>query len=196
MAQYTEKQYSAAALLLAETYGGMLKERENLRRMLDGSLYTEDTAISELQSVTVNYESERVQSSNIANAPERVAAKLSEDYVERRRAELRRDAADLTDYLAYLEWKIAIVEVAMRERMTRLQRGIFKQYFLFRKTYRQMRESYKGRRLYNHTISAEKKTALDMISMEIMTAPLVENGVYEHKLMAEAKKGCIDDGNQ
>ena len=195
MAQYTEKQYSATALLLAETYGEMLKERDNLKRMLDGSLYSEDTAISELQSITVNYAGERVQSSNTANAPERIAVKLSDGFVERRRAELRRDAVELEDYQAYLEWKIGIVEVAMRERMTRLQRGIFKQYFVLRKTYKQMCESYKGC-LYYRKILAEKKTALDMISMEIMTAPLLENDVYAHRLMAEAEKGSIDGGNQ
>ena len=191
MASYTEKQYSAAALLLAETYGEMLKERDNLKRMLDGSLYTEDMAISELQSVTVNYEIERVQSSNTTNAPERIAVKLSDGYMERRRAELRHNAAELTDYLAYLEWKIGIVEVAMRERMTRLQRGIVKQYYLLHKTYRQMKESYKGARLHNQTISVEKKITLEMIAMEIKTASLNDNGEYVHKLMEEVEKGYV-----
>ena len=40
MAHYTEKQYSTAALLLAETYGEMLKERDNLKRMLPCKTFT------------------------------------------------------------------------------------------------------------------------------------------------------------
>lgn len=51
-----EQQYLDEALFLAKSYGFMLKDRDRLKKMLDGSWeYTIDDTIAEMDSITVLY---------------------------------------------------------------------------------------------------------------------------------------------
>ena len=92
--------YLKEALFLAESYTKMLEEREWLQKRIAGNwTYTKEMAIAELDSITVAYDNERVQSSNISNPTERIAMKLTDEYMARKQAEMNaeRDAciADL-----------------------------------------------------------------------------------------------------
>lgn len=70
--------FQEAALFLAETYGRMLDDRVQLKALIDAGVipYTEEMAIRDLSAVSVGYNTERVQTSNISNIPERIAALL------------------------------------------------------------------------------------------------------------------------
>ena len=75
-----ESRFLREALFLANSYTWMLKRREDLEQRLAGSWkYTKDMAIEELDSITIAYGKERVQSSNISNPTERIAMKLTEE---------------------------------------------------------------------------------------------------------------------
>ena len=66
--------FQEAALFLAETYGKMLDDRVQLKALIDAGVipYTEEMAIRDLSAVSVGYDTERVQTSNISNIPERI----------------------------------------------------------------------------------------------------------------------------
>ncbi len=77
--------FQEAALFRAETYGKMLDDRVQLKALIDAGVipYTEEMAIRDLSAVSVGYDTERVQTSNISNIPERIAALLDSGYVEK-----------------------------------------------------------------------------------------------------------------
>ena len=62
------------ALFLAQSYGQMLKDRERLKAVIDAGvpIYTKEMAFRDLASISIDYESERVQTSNISNVPLRI----------------------------------------------------------------------------------------------------------------------------
>ena len=68
------------ALFLAKSYGQMLKDQERLKAVIDAGvpIYTKEMALRDLASVSIAYESERVQTSNISNKPASIALNYHE----------------------------------------------------------------------------------------------------------------------
>ena len=85
--------FPALALFLAKSYGQMLKDRERLKAMIDAGvpIYTKEMALRDLTSTSIDYESERVQTSNISNIPLRIIELLDNGYVEKMNRKLRRE---------------------------------------------------------------------------------------------------------
>src|SRR5699024_11684364 len=104
-------------------------------------IYTKEMAIRDLSSVSIDYETDRVQISNISNVPLRIAELLDHGYVEKMNRKLRREMDESVKEYGYLCWKIEMVETAMRERMDKKEQAIFERMFARGKSYRQDRKS-------------------------------------------------------
>ena len=178
--------YKAAAILLAESYAGLVKEQEYIDKVLSGEIvYTKDDALEELISTTASTESDtgiRVQTSNISNTTERIGLLLASGFVEKRNHEILREVLNDTEGRRYLAWKLDIIETAKRERMDKFERGLFSRLFVKHRTYKQIREAYKGKRLYDCDINKARKTLLAAIADEV---ELRDDG-------SEEKGWCID----
>ena len=163
--------YPAAAILLAESYAGLVKEQEYIDKVLSGDIvYTEDDALEELISTTASTESDtgiRVQTSNISNTTERIGLLLASGFVEKRNHDILREVLNDTEGRLYLAWKLDIIETAKRERMDKFERGLFNRLFVKHRTYKQIREAYKGKRLYDRDISDARKSILKAIADEV-----------------------------
>ena len=114
--------FPALALFLSKTYGQMLKDREQLKAVIDAGVpvYTEEMAIRDLSAISIDYESDRVQTSSISNVPERIAELLDNGYVEKMNRKLRREMAETVKGYSYLCWKIEVVETDMRDICARI----------------------------------------------------------------------------
>ena len=91
----------------------------------------------------------------------------------------------------YLDWKLSVIETAMRERMEAIERAIFKRIFVKHMTYKQIREAYHEKTLYDKAINKYRKSALLMIEREIklrIAAGSFEKEMAE-KLLLETKEG-------
>lgn len=133
--------YMAEALFLANSYTQMLEFRDALKKRLAGSwVYTIDMAISDLDIITVSYESERVQSSNISKPTERIALKLTDEYMARKQAEMDAEKAAIVRELDYVSWKIEVSETVWKERAKGLEKSLFQLLFYQHKTYREAEE--------------------------------------------------------
>lgn len=154
------------ALFLAKSYGQMLKDRERLQSVLDAGvpIYTKEMAIRDLSSVSIDYETDRVQTSNISNVPLRIAELLDHGYVEKMNRRLRREMDDSVKEYGYLCWKIEVVETAMRERMDQRERAIFERMFARGKSYREICKAYKRGTLHNKQVSQIKQRCLQAIA--------------------------------
>lgn len=163
--------YMAEALFLAESYTQMLKFRDALRKRLAGSwVYTIDMAISDLDSITVSYESERVQSSNISKPTERIALKLTDEYIARKQAEMDAEKAAIVRELDYVSWKIEVAETVWKERAKGLEKSLFQLLFYQHKTYREAEEILlrkKNMRLQDCSIAAIKTKIWMLFEKEI-----------------------------
>lgn len=157
---------SELALFLAKSYGQMLKDRERLQSVLDAGvpIYTKEMAIRDLSSVSIDYETDRVQTSNISNVPLRIAELLDHGYVEKMNRRLRREMDDSVKEYGYLCWKIEVVETAMRERMDQRERAIFERMFARGKSYREICKAYKRGTLHNKQVSQIKQRCLQAIA--------------------------------
>lgn len=160
--------FLALALFLAKSYGQMLKERERLKAVIDAGvpIYTKEMALRDLASVSIDYESERVQISNISNVPLRIVELLDNGYVEKVNRKLRREMDESVKEYGYLCWKIALVETALRERMDKKEQGIFTRIFVRGYTFSQLKKAYK-KRLCNRQICVAKEAALKALADEI-----------------------------
>lgn len=158
--------FQEAALFLAETYGRMLDEREQLKTVIDAGVipYTEEMAIRDLSAVSVECNIGRVQTGNISNIPERIAVLLDCGYVEEMNRRLNREMDEIVKEHSYVCWKIEIVETAVRERMDNKEKAVFERIFLEKKTYRQICAAYKKGTLHNKQVSRIKKKCLRMVS--------------------------------
>ena len=165
------RDYPAAALYLAQTYGNMLKQQEYYDKVLSGkAVYTEDDALDELISTTASTESDtgiRVQTSNISNTTERIGLLLANGFVEKRSREILREALNNGDERQYIAWKLDVINTAMTERMQPMERNIFKRMYGKGMTYQQIREAYHKRVLYDKAINKHRKTALSLLEAEI-----------------------------
>lgn len=146
--------FSELALFLAKSYGQMLKDRERLKAVIDAGvpIYTKEMALRDLASISIDYESERVQTSNISNIPLRVTELLDNGYVEKMNLRLRREMDESARKYGYLCWKIEVVETAMRERMDKKEQAIFERMFARGKSYRQVCKAYKKGTLHNNQL--------------------------------------------
>lgn len=159
------------ALFLAKSYGQMLNDRDYLKSVIDAGVrpYTKEMAIQDLTAVSIDYESDRVQTSNISNVPERVAELLDSGYVEKMNRRLHREMAETVMDYAYICWKIEVVETAMRERMDKMEQAIFTRIFVRGFTFAQLKKSYK-KRLCNRQICEHKSAALESVADELALA--------------------------
>lgn len=184
------------ALFLAQSYGQMLKDRDTLKGIIDAGVltYTEEMAVRDLSGISINYESERVQTSNIANVPERIAELLDAGYVEKMNRRLRREMDEAVSEYAYLCWKIEVVETAMRERTGEKERAIFTRIFVRGFTFSQLKKSYK-KRLYNRQICEAKQAALTAVADELALAACSKDVGYGYmkKLEKEAARKEKED---
>ena len=157
---------SELALFLAKSYGQMLKDREQLFSEVAAAvaIYTKEMAIRDLSSVSIDYETDRVQISNISNVPLRIAELLDHGYVEKMNRKLRREMDESVKEYGYLCWKIALVETAMRERMDKKEQAIFERMFARGKSYRQVCKAYKKGTLHNKQVSQIKQRCLQAIA--------------------------------
>ena len=160
--------FLALALFLAQSYGQMLKDREQLKAVIDAGvpIYTKEMALRDLASISIDYESERVQTSNISNVPLRITELLDNGYVEKMNRKLRREMDESVKEYGYLSWKIEVVETAMRERMDKKEQGIFTRIFVRGYTFSQLKKAYK-KRLCNRQICVAKEAALKALADEI-----------------------------
>lgn len=197
-AVYTSEDYSNAALFLSRTYPAMKSERENIRKWQDGERkYTEDDALEELISITSKNDEAlgvRVQVSGTSDPTGDIATLLASGYVKKRQNEITQQlfTPEMMEYTDYLDWKIGIVDTAMAERMTRLQSGLFKQLFIKRRTFAEIRNGFKrkgpGRQMGNWTIKNEKEKILQAITDEVICrAAFSINRDHVSRLMEEAK---------
>ena len=169
------------ALFLAQSYGQMLKDRERLKAVIDAGvpIYTKEMALRDLASISIDYESERVQTSNISNVPLRITELLDNGYVEKMNRKLRREMDESVKEYGYLCWKIEVVETAMRERMDKKEQGIFTRIYARGYTFSQLKKAYK-KRLCNRQICAAKEAALKALADEItVRSVLGESDVFE-----------------
>lgn len=169
------------ALFLAQSYGQMLKDRERLKAVIDAGvpIYTKEMAFRDLASISIDYESERVQTSNISNVPLRITELLDNGYVEKVNRKLRREMDESVKEYGYLCWKIEMVETAMRERMDQRERAIFIRIYVRGYTFSQLKKAHK-KRLCNRQICEAKEAALKALADEItVRSVLGESDVFE-----------------
>ena len=117
---------------LAKSFSSLLKRQKRLKTLKEfGQIkYTEDMAIADLTSISVNTGSDKVQTSGISKVPERVALLLSSGYVEKMQEKMNQEYEDLCSELEYVSWQLDIIDAAMEERMTERQRVVFRWVYL------------------------------------------------------------------
>lgn len=169
------------ALFLAKSYAQMLKDRERLKAVIDAGvpIYTKEMALRDLAAISIDYESERVQTSNISNIPLRITELLDNGYVEKMNRKLRREMDESVKEYGYLSWKIVLVGTALRERMDQMERAIFIRVYARGYTFSQLKKAYK-KRLCNRQICEAKEAALKALADEItVRSVLGESDVFE-----------------
>ncbi len=164
-------QYKKEAVLLANSYTQMLREREFLKRRLAGSwIYTKEMAIADLNNISASYDGERVQSSNISNPTEQIAMKITDKYLAQKQAELDATKVECIKDLEYLEWKIEVVETVWHERAIGMQRSVFQLLFYQHKTFKEAGDILfrkKNCKMYNCNIIAIKEKIWGLFEKEL-----------------------------
>lgn len=164
--------YMREAMFLAGSYTWMQKWRDTLEKRLSGNwVYTIDMAIEELDSITISYESDRVQSSNISKPTERIALKLTDEYMAKKQAEMDADRVALIKHLDYVNWKIEIVETVWHERMKEMQSAVFSLIFVGHKTYKEAETIIRKKKkkvMVNRNISEIKNQIWELFIKELI----------------------------
>ena len=187
-----ESRFLREALFLANSYTWMLKRREDLEQRLAGSWkYTKDMAIEELDSITIAYGKERVQSSNISNPTERIAMKLTEEFIVLKQREMDEEREACEDELKYLNWKIEVIETVWKERAKGFQKSVFQLLFYQHKTYKEavsiLRKKKKDR-ASNRKIAEAKTQILELFILEVsLRSQRGEDADYVKRLMMETE---------
>ena len=128
-----EYPYKEEALYLAQHYKQFIAERDRLKVLLDGDnwTYTTECAISDLDNLTVSYDHDRVQSSNISNPVQRITEQINDtEFMERKQRELDKERAWCQQEYEYVLWKIAIVHHARDDEMDTWEKRVFKYTFI------------------------------------------------------------------
>lgn len=187
-----ESRFLREALFLANSYTWMLKRREDLEQRLAGSWkYTKDMAIEELDSITIAYGKERVQSSNISNPTERIAMKLTDEFIVLKQREMDEEREACEDELKYLNWKIEVIETVWKERAKGFQKSVFQLLFYQHKTYKEavsiLRKKKKDR-ASNRKIAEAKMQILELFILEVsLRSQRGEDADYVKRLMMETE---------
>lgn len=168
---FTDSKYMRGAKLLAEDYTRMLDEQKRLQKRLAGSwVYTIDMAIDELNNITVSYESERVQSSNISNPTERIALKLTDAYMAKKQKEMDAEREACAMELDYVNWKVGVVEAVIKERLDDELKDIFTLQYKGHKTYEETQDILQKKRKRSASrkkIIRQKREILELLSKEL-----------------------------
>ena len=184
-----ELKYQKEARYLAMTYTKMREERERLQKRIDGDwTYTKEMAIAELSSIAAPPDNERVQTSNIGNPTERIAIKLTDEFMKRRQAEMYAERDACIRKREYLDWKIEVVETVWKERSNKTQRIIFQLLFCQHKTFCETKEIMQKRRnatLYDWSIVAIKEQIWQLFGMELAFCMSAGDGQYVRMLTEE-----------
>lgn len=179
-----EERFLQEALLLAERYSESVRERNQLRNLMLGDFeYTEDMAIQDLTGGAVRYDTERVQTSNISNEPERIAILLDNGYVWKEKQRIREEARKQQAELDRLNREIGIVEVAMNERMDDRTKAVFRCLYIEHRPWSKVRDEC-GNCLKPQQINAARQRAIRRIAEEVMSVQYIgeqegENGAEE-----------------
>ena len=130
--------------------------------------YTKDMAIRDLIGGGVRYDTERVQTSNISNQPERIAILLDNDYVWKERRRIQEEARKYKMELDILNRELAVIEVAMSERMDARTRAVFRCLYIEHLPWSRVKDEF-----FNHLkpqqISKARNVAIRAIAEEIMS---------------------------
>ena len=185
--------YLEEARFLAETYTQMLDVRDSLRKSLEGNwTFTKAMAIAELDNIAVSYDGERVQSSNISNPTERIAMKITDEYMEKRQAEMDAERQACAMELDYVLWKIEVVEASSKERLTKKQGDVFTLIYVGHKTYHEAERilwKKRKRKLVDRNIAATKQAILKALSTELeLRCDCLNEGEYILRLQRELEE--------
>ena len=128
---------------LAANFSSLSKRQKRLKTLKEfGPIrYTEDMAVANLTSISVNTGSDKVQTSGISKVPERVAIMLESGYVEKMQEKMNQEYEDLCRELEYVSWQLDIIDAAMEERMTERQRVVFRWGYLERMSLRYIHDN-------------------------------------------------------
>ena len=166
MAEETVKKIAS---YLAVNFSSLLKRQKRLKTLKEfGPIrYTEDMAVADLTSISVNTGSDKVQTSGISKIPERVAIMLESGYVEKMQERMNQEYEDLCKELEYVSWQLDIIEAAMEERMTERQRVVFRCVYLEKMSLRYIHDNLMPE-LSIFTIKITKDKAVMQLSEEVM----------------------------
>ena len=179
-----EIRYIQCAMKLAAEYPFLLKEHDRLVKRLDGNwIYTKEMAIADLDNLTVSYDRERVQTSNISNPSERIALMLTDEYMQKKQKEYEWEHQRCLRECEYVDWKLDTIETVIRERMNDFQRRIFKLIFIQGYTFREVKETM-PEKICDRKIIEAKKMIWQQISKELLIQEQV-NCRYTEQLKAE-----------
>lgn len=164
-----DEQYIEEALLLAGRYSESVKRRDQLRNLMTGNFeYTKDMAIRDLIGGGVRYDTERVQTSNISNQPERIAILLDNDFVWKERRRIQEEARKYKMELDILNRELAVIEVAMSERMDVRTRAVFRCLYIEHLPWSRVKDEFSNH-LKPQQISKARNAAIRAIAEEIMS---------------------------
>ena len=171
-----DERYIEEALLLAGRYSESVKRRDQLRNLMTGNFeYTKDMAIRDLIGGGVRYDTERVQTSNISNQPERIAILLDNDFVWKERRRIQEEARKYKMELDILNRELAVIEVAMSERMDARTRAVFRCLYIEHLPWSRVKDEY-GTVLRPQQIRAAREKAVFEIAKELITVEQYEEG--------------------
>ena len=164
-----DERYIEEALLLAGRYSESVKRRDQLRNLMTGDFeYTKDMAIRDLIGGGVRYNTERVQTSNISNQPERIAILLDNDFVWKERRRIQEEARKYKMELDILNRELAVIEVAMSERMDVRTRAVFRCLYIEHLPWSRVKDEFSNH-LKPQQISKARNAAIRAIAEEIMS---------------------------
>lgn len=169
-----EERFLREALLLAGRYSDNVDMQKQLRDLMLGNFeYTEDMAIQDLIGGAVRYDTERVQTSNISNQPERIAILLDNGYVWKEKQRIREEARKQQAELDRLNREIGIVEVAMNERMDDRTRAVFRCLYIERRPWSRVCDENRNH-LDDQQIRRARNKAILCIAEEIAAVTFEE----------------------
>lgn len=173
---------------LAANFSSLLKRQKRLKTLKEfGPIrYTEDMAVADLTSISVNTGSEKIQTSSTSNIPERVAMMLTSGYVEKMQEKMNQEYEDLCRELEYVSWQLDIIDAAMEERMTERQRVVFRWVYLEKMSLRYIHDNLMPECSLG-TIKNTRDNATQELAEEVATrkAPVAEKNYFQ-QLAAEA----------
>lgn len=180
---------------LAVNFSSLRKRQKRLKTLKDfGPMkYTEDMAIADLTSISVNTGSDKVQTSGISKVPERVALMLSSGYVEKMQEKMNQDYEDLCEELEYVSWQLDIIDAAMEERMTERQRVVFRWVYLEKMSLRYIHDNLMPE-ISIFTIKETRGKALLQLETEVKMRATRDNGnPFFSQIHKEVEKELLND---